>query len=101
MLALFALGITPKILLHTLVAHHTDSHPVKGHDGTDRYNKAGFHCDCESLVVESPFLDQKISIELGIPSAYPVCQSVIENNFPPSPFFIVGLRGPPAIFSIS
>ena len=52
----FAFSITPKIILHSWVADHTDSSGIvqKGlHVET-----AGFHCNIDNLVAEAPFLFQ-------------------------------------------
>ncbi|HVU98709.1 MAG TPA: hypothetical protein VHE34_25980 [Puia sp.] len=40
---LFALAITPKIAIHALVAHHTDTHPSLKYGNADQYNEAGFY----------------------------------------------------------
>jgi hypothetical protein len=98
LLALFALAITPKIAIHALVAHHTDTH-VKP-DGNDQYSKAGFHCATDNLVVQLPFTGCAISVQLGLPAVYlqhPA--SMLETPLPSShPLF--GLRGPPAALCI-
>jgi len=98
MLALFALSVTPKIVIHTLVAHHVDNHRDLGHDQADRYSNAGFHCNIESLVVESPFLHYSISIHLQAPEAFPIHQIRADHQFRSYTDHILGLRGPP-VFS--
>ena len=95
MLALFALSVTPKIVIHALVARHTDSH-LDLHNSADQLNKAGFHCTIDNLVVESPFLDYTVSIELGIPPSFPVHRPAPLEARHSSSHFIFGLRGPPA-----
>ena len=97
MLALFALSVTPKIVIHSLVARHTDNRPALRQDKADQLNKAGFHCTIDNLVVESPFLDYTVSIELGLPPAFPVHQPASLEGYPSSSHFIFRLRGPPAI----
>ena len=98
MLALFALGITPKIAIHALAAHHTDRHLDRGQ--ADQFNTAGFHCATDNLVVEFPFLDQALPVIPGLRPSFPV--------FRPAPLEeplsfthpLFGLRGPPVFFAI-
>jgi hypothetical protein len=98
-LALFALGVTPKLAIHALVAHHTDTHLSLKYAQADQLNKSGFHCATDNLVVEYPFLDHSLTLELGLPSVYPahraavLVQPIAEDH----PLF--GLRGPPAVLS--
>jgi hypothetical protein len=98
MLALFALAITPKILIHTLVAHHIDRHLSLDYGKNDQYNKAGFHCTIDNLVVESPFLDHTIAIELGLPKFFSKDDLPSYKDHLSSSHFIFGLRGPPSSF---
>ena len=95
MLALFALSVSPKIVIHALAAHHTDSHRAFGHQD-DQYSKAGFHCNIDNLVVESPFLDYSVSIHLQAPVAFPIHQVKADHQFRSYTDHIFGLRGPPA-----
>lgn len=96
MLALFALSITPKIAIHALVAHHTDTHLALDHGKTDQFNQAGFHCAIDNLVVESPFLDHTISITLEILPSFPAYQPASLEDRLSSVHILFGLRGPPA-----
>lgn len=100
MLALFALGITPKIAIHALVAHHIDKHPILDHDRTDQLNTASFHCATDNQVVEFPFLDQAMPVLPGMRPSFPVFQPVSLEE--PLSFIhpLFGLRGPPAAFTI-
>lgn len=96
MLALFALSVTPKIMIHALVAHHTDTRTVLDHGKADQYNKAGFHCAIDNLVVESPFLDHTIAIQLGITPSFPAHLPARLEDHLSSCHFIFHLRGPPS-----
>ena len=98
MLALFALGVTPKTALHALAAHHMDSHLRLDH-ATDQYNKAGFHCDTDNLVVDQSFLDYSPSFQLGIPPGYPEYLPAPLSRPLASTHPLFGLRGPPAFLS--
>lgn len=95
MLALFALGVTPKIVIHALAARHTDSRRAFGHIKADQYNKTGFHCNIENLVVESPFLNYSNAIHLRAPEAFPIHQIRADHQFRSYTDHIFGLRGPP------
>jgi hypothetical protein len=96
MLALFALGITPKIAIHALVAHHIDKHLDLDHAKADQLNKAGFHCATDNLVVEFPFVDHSLSLQPGLRPSFPAQEpaSLEEPLSFTHPLF--GLRGPPA-----
>ena len=92
---LFTLSIAPRILVHTLVAHHRDVHLLRGHDRSDQVNKAGFHCNVENLVVELPFLSYPFSIQLAVPQLFRNYQVGAAHQFYSFSYFIFGLRGPP------
>ncbi|HTI09855.1 MAG TPA: hypothetical protein VL832_14905 [Puia sp.] len=95
LLALFALGITPKVVIHALTVHHKDTHLALDHGKTDQFNKAGFHCTIDNLVVESPFLDHTLSLESGLPACFATKTLPPYKGHLSSSHFIFGLRGPP------
>jgi hypothetical protein len=96
LLALFALGITPRIAIHALVAHHTDTHLSLQYGHTDQYNKADFHCATDNLVVEFPFLDHSLTLRLGLAPAWPAHRTVVLAKPIAEDHPLFGLRGPPA-----
>ena len=98
-LVLFAYGITPKITLHNLVASHRDA-KAKSSLTDDPYatelSKAGFNCQCDNLIIESPFV-----AETEPPAMMPqVCYAVFCDAFVADVYssivFSYSLRGPPA-----
>jgi hypothetical protein len=97
LLALFALAITPKIAIHALMAHHTDSHPSLNSGKSDQINQFGFHCTVDNLVVELPFLNHSFTLQLGLSLVVPVYRPAVltEPLIAAHPLF--GLRGPPAL----
>jgi len=97
MLALFALGITPKILIHSLVAGHKDTAVSRNPDKADKYGTAGFHCTVDNLVLESPFVDDPAAITTGIPQRFAELAFPAYKGHLSSSHFIVGLRGPPSV----
>jgi hypothetical protein len=97
LLALFALAITPKLAIHALVAHHTDSHVSLRYGHADQYNTAGFHCDTDNLVVECPFLYYPEDIALGLQPVYPEYRPSALARFIAAAHPLFGLRGPPAL----
>ncbi|MHA4807229.1 hypothetical protein ACX0G9_03955 [Flavitalea flava] len=99
MLVLFALGITPKIAVHSLVADHKDTHLTGKHDRADQYNKAGFHCDCDNLVVESPFIYSFTDVQIGLPVCFLIYQVRAAHQILCTAPFLFGLRGPPVAAS--
>lgn len=95
-LLLFVVAVSPKIAIHALVAHHTDTHVRLMYGNTDQLNTFGFHCATDQLVVESPFVQYSFSFLPEIPCLYVVHRSP-ELEVPHTadhPLF--GLRGPPA-----
>ncbi len=95
LLLLFTFSITPRKDLHDFLANHRDT-PVKaGFPGTTRLNAAGFHCNCETLVVESPFIDEIHSYELRGPGSWSCSPAVAINSMYSTPVLSACLRGPP------
>ena len=96
LITLFAFGITPVILLHNLIADHTD---VSYHDaqlkGT-QVSKSGINCHCESFVVEAQFLNTFKPISLIAPDVLPsLLNTFYKSNFYSQHHFFAELRGPP------
>jgi len=67
MLLLFTFSMTPKKYLHDLVSNHEDFYSLHFGDETT-VNQIGFHCQCEDLVVSTPFI--QVSFGLNISSSY-------------------------------
>jgi hypothetical protein len=61
-LILFAFSATPKLFLHGFLANHRDAPLQKTQSGRPLVGTAGFHCDCDNLVVESPFTGSRESV---------------------------------------
>jgi hypothetical protein len=98
MLLLFAFSITPKRQIHDLVASHQDTKPGRYllANNTAQVHKSGINCNCDQLIVESPFLGT-VSSEQSKAVVFqnefyqkPLCFSFI------APLVEIGLRGPPA-----
>jgi hypothetical protein len=55
---LFAFSITPKIVLHNLVANHKDGKTKTSLPDaySTQLSKASFNCQCDNLISESPFV---------------------------------------------
>lgn len=100
LLLLFAFSITPKKFLHNLVADHRDAAAATARqtdNGASQLGKAGYHCPCEQLVVQTPFVYQPASIDYALAPVFIVYQAqhfVSIHNITPAVSF---LRGPPAL----
>jgi hypothetical protein len=70
LLALFALGSTPKLFVHNLVTAHRDQPALLAHPDDVQLNTAGFHCHTESQVVEVPCISFSLSFQLQPPVAF-------------------------------
>jgi len=97
MLIVFAFSVTPKILLHNLVADHRDTPRSQNHSKQNQLSKTGFNCNCENLVVESPFVNDFIPLNLSIATQFAQEQIVYTDDFHSLNYFYFELRGPPAI----
>ncbi len=94
----FALSITPKKILHNWIADHQDRVPVAVQDlGSKTVAMAGYHCNVDSLVVESPFQlfaytsPQNESILFGLVIVEPLASFFSLHHF------YSELRGPPSV----
>ena len=98
MLVLFAFSITPKKLLHDIVADHHDTKCTLDHsnDANGQLTNAGYNCQTDNLVIESPFENASLVIEIFIAIKYAPQNEFLTNGFIYSDHFVVGLRGPPA-----
>lgn len=96
MLAVFAFSITPKIILHNVVANHKDTPLASNTEKNAQVTKAGFNCNCDNLVVESPFTDYQEPFQVLINNFY--LPQVIKdvNSIKTVVHFHTALRGPPA-----
>jgi hypothetical protein len=96
MILLFALSITPKIMLHDLIANHKDASP-SSFGSNAQLTASGLHCDVENLVVEGPFLFGNITVTFNIPVVFVTYQNKSIHNFCSTDNFVSCLRGPPYI----
>jgi hypothetical protein len=94
MLLVFAFSITPKLVLHKLVAHHKDATSTSNKH-SDQITKNGFHCDIENQVVVVPYVFQVIRLHLKVPTSFQIYQNRANYSFYSSRRFTFGLRGPP------
>lgn len=97
-LVLFAYGITPKITLHNLVASHRDAKAKTSL--TDPYatqlSKAGFNCQCDNLIIESPFVAERELLVIVPQQSYPdFCDAFVADVYFTT-VFSYSLRGPPS-----
>jgi hypothetical protein len=100
LLLLFAFSITPKKFLHNLVANHRDATAInfsREDKSASQLSKAGYHCPCEQLVVQTPFVYQPATIDYTVAPVFVVYQDqhfVSIHTVTPHVSF---LRGPPAL----
>jgi len=94
LLCIFTFSITPKQWLHDILANHKDSF-ANSVDGKIILTTTGFHCNCENLVVQSPFISYDGPAEVNAPAFFVLHQSATISNFISSYHFFSELRGPP------
>jgi len=95
LLATFTLGVTPKKLLHTWLASHTDSKPPAVENHLNSIGVAGFHCNVDQLVAESPFDGATTALSVVRVAHCPVHHAAVLYSFFSLHHFHNELRGPP------
>ena len=93
----FALAITPKKTLHSLLTNHRDSTAKLSAGKTQQISKSGFNCKCDNLVAESNFIDGKGFI-ITTPAAFYSGFTLYYSSFFSLPHVLFNLRGPPVKF---
>jgi hypothetical protein len=96
MLMVFAFSVTPKILLHNLVADHRDTPRSHNSSKEQQLSKTGFNCNCDNLVVESPFINDFAAVRLSDQPEFAKRHITFINDFSFPFLFYFRLRGPPA-----
>ncbi len=96
LLSIFALAVTPSIIFHNILAHHTDETIQHHHTQSEELANAGINCHWDNLVCEGSFLNDFCSLDVvGIEPFSPLYPIFYTNHFTLSQHF-VALRGPPA-----
>lgn len=96
-LVIFAFSITPKKLLHDLVANHRDKNVAASSSNITKISPDGFLCKCDNLVAESPFTETAEAIEILPATSFAVQESTVPSRFYIATHFSFSLRGPPAM----
>jgi hypothetical protein len=96
LLLLFAFCITPKMLLHELIADHKDTPFTSNNSSSQQFEYSGFRCNCDNLVVESPFVNYYITQEVVFPKFNSNHSDFFATNPVFSHSFYFELRGPPS-----
>jgi hypothetical protein len=94
LLCIFTFSITPKQWLHDIVTNHKDSY-AKSVDGKAILTTTGFHCNCDNLVVQSPFIYYDGPAEINAPAFFVLHQTATISNLISAYHFFSELRGPP------
>jgi hypothetical protein len=97
LLVLFAFCVTPKKIIHDLLADHKDAPFTLAGTAQQQFEYSGFRCNCDNLVVESPFVSDFIPVLIQVERGYiehPVDRPI---PFTVPPHFYFELRGPPFI----
>lgn len=95
MLGIFIFSATPKQWLHDIVTNHKDARAAS-FDGKQSLSVAGYHCDCENLVVQVPFINYDLAVELNTPEFSIQHHSATISNFISTYHLFSSLRGPPS-----
>ena len=95
LLIIFAFSITPKKALHDWLANHTDKASLPQSGNGASISTAGFNCDCDNLVAESPFTGTSGQFEFSAPQLFTPRLAFHPHHFYAIPHFFFSLRGPP------
>ena len=96
LLCVFSLAITPKRLLHNLLANHKDTYAKSSEKGQTQLAKAGINCPCDNLVAISPFDEAGKMADLQVPLSFIAYREYYAYAYIYSISFFIELRGPPA-----
>jgi hypothetical protein len=97
LLLVFALGITPKLTLHNLIATHKDGSSAVKKNGQTAVGKYAFNCQCENQVIESPFMANLDCFVLSNTQFFTSFENDFTENYLAQHLFGFTLRGPPTV----
>jgi hypothetical protein len=97
LLALFSFSITPRQLLHDVLADHTDLSQKIFAGKFTAVSKCGFSCDRLNLVAESPFVEAEKTVETAPPQLLTIFILPAEYKAVPKSITLPALRGPPCM----
>jgi hypothetical protein len=99
LLLLLVFSITPRQSLHDWLANHKDGVGHCSYADVIHFSKDGFHCNCDSLVAESPFTHQSLEFDFSTLRVFASRQLFALHPFHAETHFFFSLRGPPADLS--
>ncbi|MBS1627502.1 MAG: hypothetical protein JSR09_06375 [Bacteroidetes bacterium] len=98
LLAAFALGITPKIILHNTIATHKDVGIVcKDKSPVTHFHEVGIKCNCDNFVVDVPFYFTQFNIPVFYQSYAVIQQTVFSSIYLSFHYHLASLRAPPIV----
>jgi hypothetical protein len=97
LLMLFAFSIMPKKILHDWIVSHTDGVSATAKSEVAQVGKAGFNCNCQNLVAESPFTADNQCIDFALHLSHATRPGTSPSQVYTADLFFYSLRGPPAI----
>jgi len=100
LLMVFILGVTPKILLHDMVADHQDSPVQSNFSNNDQVSADGYTCTWDNQVVESPFVINYIPFDFSTEKIINTPPFFYTKKFRSIHFSLSGLRGPPYHYAV-
>jgi hypothetical protein len=96
LVAVFFLGITPKIFLHDSFATHKDlGVNCKEKSGAVHFHAAGITCDCDNFVIDAPFCAIQFDIAYLHQTLCSIKQTAHHSSCPSLSFALASLRAPP------
>jgi hypothetical protein len=87
----------PKKVLHDLIANHKDTSAKFSNDSNARLQRSGYNCHADDLVVESPFIENDLPVQIPGSPSFSLHFIDRSNDFHSVSQFFFELRGPPFI----
>ena len=98
LLAVFILGITPKIILHNSIATHTDVGILcKDKSPVTHFHEVGIKCNCDNFVVDNPFNVIQFASVNFYRSLFVIQQEIPPSYYLSFHYYLASLRAPPLV----
>lgn len=95
LIGIFAFSITPKKTIHRWIADHKDQSLANAAQHGNMVGIAGYHCNTDNLVTDTPFNLYIHPLLLTAPAAISVYRGDMTASFYSLHHFYSELRGPP------
>jgi len=96
LLLIFAIGSSPKIFFHDLLAKHKDTIGCTKNHHSTAVHKQGINCHFDDLVVTAPFVPTPSVVDCALTLSFQKPEDHFTIDFYSQHHFFSELRGPPS-----